>query len=138
MKLLDAVKGDLDHRKALKKLLDYARELALSFHWGTLGVSIRLNGQSGPITIAWLYPPTEAGFRGLTGITLGYEKRVFQAETPSVFEAYEQMASNLSGSSEVTTESIRGWKISPKDLSCTDFDKVHEEWKRLVNDEKAD
>ena len=52
MKLLDAVKDDLHHRKALEKLLDYASELALSFHWGTLGVSIRLNGQSGPITIA--------------------------------------------------------------------------------------
>lgn len=138
IRLQDAVEGDCSHLQALNKLLDYATELELSFGWGTSGVSIRLRSPSGPKTIAWLYPPNGPGYRGLTGITLGYEKRVFPKDPPSYFRDYVEMASQLPGGTGVPSDSIEGSKISPKDLSCADFDRLHKEWRYLVDRAKEE
>lgn len=136
-KLLESVKDD-SYRQALEKLLDCAERLKLKLNWGTLGVSIRVKLPRGLTTIAWLYPPEGSGFRGLTGITLGYEERVFPDRVPSEFEAYKQTASKLSDGSEVATKGIMGWRVSAEHLSSADFNKVPEAWEAFVSSGKTE
>ena len=138
-KLLEAVSEDR-YREALERLLDDAEDRGFTFYWGAVGVSIRLKTpwQATPVSIAWLFPPRKAGFRGLTDFTLGYDQSIVNAGPDGVvppsepaFRKYEEQASLLTGAKEVPAVGIEGWRIPPEHLPNS-IDKVREAWTTLV------
>ena len=87
---------DAAYRSALKGLFDLFRELELRFEWGSMGTSVRavMTGSPVPLTLGWFFPPGQAGWMGMTDVTLGYTTDS-QAVTGGVKEVLERYVSKL-------------------------------------------
>ena len=82
---------DRVYRETIRDLLDACRGLGLRLWWGSSGVSIRLltPGLEGPLSVAWFFPPSVAGWMSLTDLTLGIAQ-IDAAATPSVASALKE------------------------------------------------
>lgn len=72
--LMDQI-DDPVYAEAIGSLLDAADANALTIWWGTKGLSIRLPSPVGgpAASVAWVNPPGDGGWLGLTDLVLGYD-----------------------------------------------------------------
>ena len=106
---------DRVYRETIRDLLDACRGLGLRLWWGISGVSIRLltPGLEGPLSVAWFFPPSVAGWMGLTDLTLGIDP-TSAAATPSVAPAIEEYlakAERLRGAEPTSAGSLRAFHV---------------------------
>lgn len=68
--------SDETYADAVRELFQVARASGLRFHWGSIGVSIRVPvpDHTEPVSIAWLFPPGRSGWSGFTDLTLGFDR----------------------------------------------------------------
>ena len=137
--LMEDVSDDR-YREALGSLRDHAQNLHLTVYKGTVGFSVRVKTSSGPISIAWLYPPGKAGWMGLTDLTLGYDLaseypqsliNAISEEKRENFKEYARKVSSLPGAEKAKPASINGVKLSPECLTDA-LDGVRDAWTTLV------
>ena len=108
---------DEEYRAALQRIFLECRDIGLTFEWGALGTSIRVQVKDGePISLAWLFPPGELGYLGLTDVTLGYVLAQSQKvpEAQSGLESYLQAVASLPGATRARPEGIEGYSFEPE------------------------
>jgi hypothetical protein len=108
---------DQNYRQALRELLESCRGLQLRLDWGTVGVSIRVptSDLGEPLTIAWLFPPGQAGWSGLRDLTLGFDpwSADQRKSITNALEAYQEVIARLPGGTSITAKNVRGRRFTP-------------------------
>jgi len=110
--------ADGGYRDALRELFELCRGLGLRFEWGSAGASIRVQtvDRGEPLTIAWLFPPGQPGWMGLTDLTLGFDPASAKY-TPSAVGALEQYlgaVKGLPGVEPVKSKLLQGCRFTPE------------------------
>ncbi len=129
--------SDPEYQSAIRYLIDTAKELDLRFDWGTKGVSIRviLPNQSVPVTIAWLFPPGDAGWMSFTHLTLGYDPRsaAIGQSTKAALEQYLALARAIPGGRQETRGGVVGYRLEPS-LVTAHRERIADLFKQLVGE----
>lgn len=113
--LLERIEND-DYRRALQELLEVCRGLGLRFHWGKVGVSIRLPipNRTEPLSIAWLFPPGVYGWMGLLDLTLGFGTSVEQTPLAApTLKDYVERVATLPGVEPAKPDWLNGYHLNP-------------------------
>lgn len=111
---------DEGYHHALQELFDVCRALGLSFEWGAVGASIRLqtNEATEPISIAWVFPPGKTGWLGLTDLTLGYDT-ASATRIPSMLsllQEYAKSVGDLQGHQNAKPQSLNAYRLPPESV----------------------
>lgn len=115
-KLLQQVQ-DEPYRQSLQDILAACRGLGFRFYWGTVGMSIRVPvpDMTGPLTIAWFFPPEKVGWMGLKDFTLGFDE-TSAVNAPAAQDAlteFVKAVEQLPDAEELTARHIKGYHLSP-------------------------
>ena len=111
---------DEQYRQSVQEFFGVCRALGLSFEWGTVGTSVRLQTSEAtePISIVWIFPPGKTGWYGLSDLTLGYDT-ASAARIPSVLPLLEEYAQNVSALHEAVVakpQSLNAYHLTPETL----------------------
>ena len=116
-KLLSQV-DDLEYRAKLRDFLAAVSGLGLRIEWGSVGCSIRLPTpyRPEPITVAWLFPPNQSGWMGLTDLTLGFDKATADRipEALPHLETYAQAVSKWGGVEPDMRSTLEAYRLPPR------------------------
>ncbi|MCP4896361.1 MAG: hypothetical protein GY906_05245 [bacterium] len=109
---------------------------------GSKGASIRVpvESQSEPVSIAWVNPPGEAGWMGLTDLVLGFGKgdtKPFDLPERPVLERYVEAVSAIEGVTPAKPAGIFGYTVS-SDRTPALKDEIIESMRRVIAELRGD
>ena len=118
-RFLDSIE-DSGYKSVLQNLLGEFQSLGLRFEWGSLGTSIRLPvSEAGELlSIAWLFPPGQTGWMGLTDLALGYDPvsaRKVIGDHPAL-DRYITTVGSFPGVEEAKTRLMPAYVLRPADV----------------------